>query len=110
MNTEQLKYLIAVSKSGSITQASKELHLTPAALSIGLKKLETELNTTLLNRVSKGIQITEEGYALIKASESFFRKVDAITNKNILPIYDDSPVSVNYMVSYGLLNTFFNNV
>ena len=40
MDTEQLRYLIEVSKNTSITLASEKLFITSQAISISLKKLE----------------------------------------------------------------------
>ena len=87
MHTDQLHYLIEVSKSASITAASQKLHLTPAALSISLRKLEKEMNTTLFERTSKGIALTEDGYALIKAAEIFLQTTEAISRKHA-PVHE----------------------
>lgn len=106
MHTDQLHYLIEVSKSASITAASQKLHLTPAALSISLRKLEKEMNTTLFERTSKGIALTEDGYALIKAAEIFLQTTEAISRKHA-PVHE-AVISgaISLMATFGTIDQF----
>lgn len=77
MDTEQLRYLIEVSKNTSITLASEKLFITPQAISISLKKLEDELGFPLLNRSCKGVSLTEDGLWLINLAEKFLSEIDS---------------------------------
>ena len=43
MTTEQLQYLLEISRNPSLNSASQKLHITPQALSISIKKLENEI-------------------------------------------------------------------
>lgn len=51
----------AVVDEGSITSATKKLHITQPALTKKLQKLEKKLNTELLIRTNKGVELTAEG-------------------------------------------------
>lgn len=72
INYKQLHYFWAVAKAGSITQASKTLHLTPQTLSGQIGMLEESLGVALFRRVGRGIELTETGdHALIYAEDIF---------------------------------------
>jgi DNA-binding transcriptional LysR family regulator len=55
----------AVARSGSLVAASRELHLTPSAISHGLKNLETDLGCRLFERVGKRILLNHAGEQLL---------------------------------------------
>lgn len=54
METRLLKMFCAVAESGSLATASGILHLTPSAISHGLKALETELGVAYSNEHRTG--------------------------------------------------------
>lgn len=76
MNSDQLRYLIEISKNPSLSIASQKLHITPQALSAAIKKLEDELGFELLNRSFKGISLTTNGEWLVQEATTFLDKVE----------------------------------
>jgi DNA-binding transcriptional LysR family regulator len=60
----QLESFISVVKHKSFSQAAKELYITQPTVSNNIQSLEKELNTTLLDRTSKDITLTEAGRKL----------------------------------------------
>ncbi|MEY4013320.1 MAG: hypothetical protein RLZZ290_184 [Pseudomonadota bacterium] len=56
-----LRLLLAVSQTGSITQAAAQCHLALGAASTRLRQLEEVLGVTLLERQARGTQLTEAG-------------------------------------------------
>lgn len=89
MNTDQLTYLIEVSKNNSLASASKTLHITPQALSIAIKKLEKELGFALLNRSYKGISLTTDGEWLVREASVFLNKVAQRQKQYLLAAEDN---------------------
>lgn len=81
MRTDQLKCLMAIGEKGSINAASEELHLTPQAVSVSIKNLETELGLPLLQKTTKHTYLTDYGQKLVEASQEFFLKVEDIQAK-----------------------------
>ena len=75
MNTNQLEYLIEISKNVSMSAASEKLHMTPQALNTSIKKLEDELGFPLLNRSFKGTFLTADGEWLVNESTIFLSKI-----------------------------------
>ncbi len=57
----QLQIFSAVARSGSFSNAAKELHLTQPAVSMQVKQLEEILGISLLDQVGKRILLTEAG-------------------------------------------------
>lgn len=76
MNSDQLRYLIEISKNPSLNIASQKLHITPQALSTAIKKLEDELGFELLNRSFKGISLTTNGEWLVQEASIFLNKIE----------------------------------
>lgn len=81
MNINQIRYLIEISKSPSLSVASQNLHISTPALSIAIKKLEEELGFSLLNRSFKGISLTEAGQEFIKLSSAYLNNVTLLQQK-----------------------------
>jgi DNA-binding transcriptional LysR family regulator len=75
---EQLEYLAAVTRHGSLRRASEELHLSQPALSEALRNLERELGVTLLDRRRTGARINPQGRELLPAMAEVLEAVDRL--------------------------------
>jgi LysR family transcriptional activator of nhaA len=78
INYKQFHYFWAVAKAGSITQASKRLHLTPQTLSGQIGILEGSLGVALFRRVGRGIELTETGELALTYAEDIFQAGNAL--------------------------------
>jgi len=65
MDLRQLRVFVEVARLGSFTRAAERLHIAQPAVSISIRKLEDELELTLLNRQEKRVTLTAEGEALL---------------------------------------------
>ena len=84
MTLQQLRYIVEISKSGSITAAAKKLFIAQPSLSKVVKDLEEEFHITILKRSRHGISFTTEGLEFLQfahhvleasdAMEDYFRK------------------------------------
>lgn len=73
MNVKDFEYLVELSKTGSISKASKALYISQPALSKFLQKLESEAGTILFQRVGRQLIPTYAGEQCIQtASEILF--------------------------------------
>lgn len=61
MTVQQMRYVMEVSKAGSITQAAKNLFITPSSISSGIHSLEKELGYTIFARSWQGVELTPKG-------------------------------------------------
>lgn len=66
MEFNQLESFINVVKHNSFSSAAKELYTSQPTVSNNIKNLEKELNTTLLDRSSKSITLTDSGKIFYK--------------------------------------------
>lgn len=69
MEFKQLEAFIAVIEWNSFSMAAKKLYLTQPTVSAHIRTLEKELGTTLLNRTTKQINVTEDGRYLYKQAK-----------------------------------------
>lgn len=60
-----LRSFVVIVESGTMMAAASKLHRTPAALSQQLKRLETQLGCTLLQRNPRGVSATAAGDTLM---------------------------------------------
>ena len=61
MELRQLKYFVAVARTLNFTEAARQLYITQGTLSQQLRQLEYELGTTLFERSSHNVSLTEAG-------------------------------------------------
>lgn len=61
MTLQQLRYVICVAETGTITEAAERLFITQPSLTNSIHELETEMNIKIFARSNKGISVTSEG-------------------------------------------------
>lgn len=61
MTLQQLKYVITVAETGTITEAANRLYISQPSLTNSIHELEKEMNIVIFNRTNKGISISKEG-------------------------------------------------
>ncbi|MGY2290740.1 LysR substrate-binding domain-containing protein [Pseudomonas sp. SDO528_S397] len=59
--SDELQVFVCVIECGSISAAAEQLGQTPSAVSRTLSRLEAKLDTTLINRTTRRMDLTEEG-------------------------------------------------
>ena len=85
MRLEQFRYLEALARSKSMNAASQKLYVSPQAISLAMKQLESELNIQLLERSSQGVTLTPAGelvlsksHLIINVLENLYSELDAL--------------------------------
>lgn len=61
MTLQQIKYVITVAETGTITEAAKKLYISQPSLTNAIHDLEKEMNVEIFHRTNKGIDISKEG-------------------------------------------------
>ena len=72
MNYKHLHYFMHVAKSGSVTRASEQLHLTPQTISGQIQLLEEFLGNALFAKSGRGLVLTETGRLVLGYAEEIF--------------------------------------
>ncbi|TCZ76648.1 LysR family transcriptional regulator [Paenibacillus albiflavus] len=90
MQLEQLAFVVEVSKTGSLTAAAQNMHVTLSAVSQSISNLEEELGVTLFIRSRMGATPTPEGrplirkaYQIIELSNELREEASGYTNKQV---------------------------
>ena len=61
MTLQQLKYVVTVAETGTITNAAKKLYISQPSLTNAIHELEKEMNIVIFQRTNKGIVLLREG-------------------------------------------------
>ena len=72
-----LRAFVAVARTGSVSRAAEQLHLTQPAISLKLKQLQANLGLTLFSRRPQGLALTSDGHALLPAAEKALASAQA---------------------------------
>ncbi len=78
MRIEQLEYISTVARLTSFRSAAEELHVSQPALSETVRKLESELGVSLLDRGRAGVSISEEGREVLPHIHDVIESVDRL--------------------------------
>ncbi|MFI7665706.1 LysR family transcriptional regulator [Nocardia sp. NPDC049526] len=76
MNLRRLQYFVAVCELKSFTMAAERLFIAQPSLSQQIKRLETDLKVTLLDRTAQGIRPTPAGRALLPVARDILAVVE----------------------------------
>lgn len=74
MEFHQLRYFLAVARSGSFVRAAEEEGVAQPSLSQQIKKLESEIGFPLFDRLGRSIKLTHYGEALLPHAEAVLRQ------------------------------------
>ena len=77
LDLNRLQVLDAVARTGSVTEAAKELHYSQPSVSHHLARLEQETGAQLLQRVGRGIRLTPAGQLLADRAAEILGRVEA---------------------------------
>jgi DNA-binding transcriptional LysR family regulator len=78
---DEMQAFIAIVTTGSISAAAEQLGLTVSAASRTLSRLEEKLETTLVRRTTRRLELTEEGKAFLDCARSIVEKVEETEEK-----------------------------
>ena len=76
METSNLQAFIKVAETGSFSVAASQLFLTQPAISKRIKLLESQLDTKLLDRHGKKLQLTQTGQALLPRARKILQDIE----------------------------------
>lgn len=93
MNTQHLKYVVEVEKTGSITKAAHNLYMGQPNLSKAIKELENELGITIFKRTAKGVEPTRKGAEFLIYAKTILTQIDEL--ESLYRPHNDKSVSLN---------------
>jgi DNA-binding transcriptional LysR family regulator len=75
---DDLRFIDALERAGSLSAAARSLNVTPPALSMRLKKLERALSVNLVVRSSRHVRFTSEGERLVAEAQGLLERINAL--------------------------------
>lgn len=81
MNIQQCRYVVAIAKAGSFSEAAKALYVTQPSLSSSIKELEGELGVALFLRSKSGVRLTDEGSDFLTYANRILAQVNLLENR-----------------------------
>src|ERR1700722_16897398 len=98
MDVKQLKAVVTVVETGSVTRAAELLHLVQPAVTRQIRSLERELGVPLFERTRQGMRPTEAGVSLSERARRALTELER-ARAELAP----APGTVTGLVSVGLL-------
>ncbi|MFP2238471.1 DNA-binding transcriptional regulator YafC [Pseudescherichia vulneris] len=105
--SEEIAIFIAVVESGSFSRAAEQLGQANSAVSRAVKKLESKLGVSLLNRTTRQLSLTEEGERYFRRMQGVLQEMAAAENelmetrhtpRGLLRIDAATPVILHYLM------------
>lgn len=93
MKIEQLRYVIEVARTGSISKAAADLFTAQSNVSSSIKQLEYELGEPLFQRTRTGTLPTEFGERFLKQAEAVVNEFDQLASVASEPTVQSLTVS-----------------
>ncbi len=81
MTLQQLRYIVMVAETGTITEAAKELYISQPSLTNAIHELEKEMNITIFNRTNKGISVSKEGEDFLSHARQILEQAAILEDK-----------------------------
>ncbi|MFW2373055.1 MAG: LysR substrate-binding domain-containing protein [Gammaproteobacteria bacterium] len=79
MTLTELRYIVAVAQHQHFGRAAKACHVTQPTLSLGIKKLEDELDVSLFERSARNeLKITSRGAPIIEQAQKVLEQAEVI--------------------------------
>ncbi|MGH3588564.1 MAG: LysR family transcriptional regulator, partial [Pseudonocardia sp.] len=77
MELRQLVYLDAVVRHGGFTRAAEHLRVAQPAVSVQIRRLETEVGAQLLQRTTRSVALTHAGELFLDRARRALAELDA---------------------------------
>lgn len=110
LNLNRLRALQAVAQYGGVSAAAESLHFTPSAISQQLSTLETDVGAAVVERVGRGVRLTEAGRVLVEHAEPLLA-AEAAARAAVERTRDEGAVTLSVgvfaSVAAGLMPTLF---
>lgn len=81
MTLVQLKYIVTIAETGTISEAAKQLYIAQPSLTAAVKELESELGITIFRRTNKGVLLSAEGEEFLGYARQVIEQTNLIEER-----------------------------
>ena len=98
MNTDQLRYFLAIAQHKNFTEAAKDFYITQPAITHQIAALEKELGTSLFKRTTRSVTLTEAGKLFAEHAKHILdQEENALRNLQMLRESGTKKLSISYL-------------
>ncbi len=81
MTLQQLRYIMQIVQSGSISMAAQKLFITQPSLSKSVADLEKEMGITIFNRNNRGVYLSDDGAKFLAYARQIVEQADLLEHQ-----------------------------
>lgn len=81
MNTNQLKYFVAVAETRSFTKAANQYYISQTAITQQIRALEDSMEVQLIDRTSRPIQLTPAGNVFLNEAKAILERMSIAVSR-----------------------------
>ncbi|MGT2926988.1 LysR family transcriptional regulator [Streptococcus cuniculipharyngis] len=81
MNIQQLRYVVAIARSGTFREAASSLFVSQPSLSVSIKDLEEELGFKIFTRTATGAVLTKRGRLFMEKAQKLVTNFESFENQ-----------------------------
>jgi LysR family hydrogen peroxide-inducible transcriptional activator len=100
MEMHQLRYMVAVARTGNFSRAAEQCHVSQPSLSKQIQNLEAELGERLFDRMKRETKLTPHGEAFLQRAVNILEEVDTAKREAV-----DAKELLGGKVTVGVLPT-----
>lgn len=75
MDLQQLEYLVAIAREGTISKAAEKMHISQPALSRSIQRLEDDLGFSLFDRTKNKVFLNQDGLMVVEYAKRVLNEV-----------------------------------
>lgn len=99
LDLRRLRFLVELSRRGTIASVSEALHMSPSGISHQLALLEREAGAPLLERVGRGVRLTEAGSRLAQRGTEILAALELAETE--VRSAEEAPVGTCRVAAFG---------
>lgn len=104
LNYNHLRYFWVVAHEGTLTRAAERMNLSQSALSVQIRKLESQMGHPLFARVGRKLILTEAGQIALDYADTVFKAGD-----EMMSTLRGRPLATRQVLRVGALTTLSRN-
>lgn len=85
MTIQQCRYVLEIAKTGSFSEAAKQLFIAQSSLSVSVKSLEHELDIKIFERGANGVYLTDDGAEFVRYAKQICESSDFALKRYCMP-------------------------
>ena len=81
MTLQQLRYVITIAETGSLSRAAEQLYMAQPSLTASLRELERELGVSIFTRTGRGVTLTADGAEFLLYARQLYGQYESVLEK-----------------------------